>query len=86
MEPQVLGIVAGVFTSTGMLPQLIKIIKTKEAKDISMFMLVVLFIGFCLWIWYAVEKDDLPVLLTNIVSLILTILTAIFTIKYKKKK
>lgn len=83
MEPQVLGIAAGVFTSTSMLPQLIKIIKTKEAKDISMFMLAVLFVGFCLWIWYAVEKDDLPVLLTNIVSLALTILTAIFTIKYK---
>lgn len=86
MEPQVLGIVAGVFTSTGMLPQLIKIIKTKEAEDISMFMLGVLFVGFCLWIWYAIEKDDLPVLLTNIVSLTITVLTAIFTIKYKKKK
>ncbi|HEX8357087.1 MAG TPA: PQ-loop domain-containing transporter, partial [Segetibacter sp.] len=42
---QIIGIVAGIFTSASLLPQLIKIIKEKKVEDLSMGMFVALMIG-----------------------------------------
>jgi MtN3 and saliva related transmembrane protein len=46
------GIVAGIFTAMSLLPQLIKLLREKKAEDISLFFLIVLFIGLGFWIWY----------------------------------
>ena len=65
-----IGLIAGILTAAASLPQLIKIIKEKKPSDLSAFMLIILIAGFCMWIWYGIEKDDLPILLTNAFSLI----------------
>jgi MtN3 and saliva related transmembrane protein len=65
-----IGLIAGILTAAASLPQLIKIIKEKKPTDLSAFMLIILIAGFCMWIWYGIEKDDLPILLTNAFSLI----------------
>lgn len=81
---KVLGIVAGIFTALSLLPQLIKLIRTKKAEDLSVLYLITLFCGICLWIWYGVLRQDLPVMLTNIVSLVLNVAILILGIRYKK--
>jgi MtN3 and saliva related transmembrane protein len=86
MSTQIIGIIAGVFTSVSLLPQLIKIIKEKKAKDISYGMLIVLLIGLGCWIWYGTLREDLPIMVTNGFSFIVNSLMIIFTIKYKEKK
>ncbi len=46
MEPDTItGIVASILTATASIPQLIKIIRNKEAKDISLLMVTVLILG-----------------------------------------
>jgi MtN3 and saliva related transmembrane protein len=85
LNPTIIGIAAGVFTSVSMLPQLIKIIKEKKADDISLPMLFILFSGLSLWIWYGVMKEDWAIIGTNIFSLVINILNVIFSIKYKKE-
>ena len=57
-----IGIVAGVCTGVSMLPQLIKIIREKKAKDISIVMLLVLISGVGAWTWYGVLKKDYPII------------------------
>jgi MtN3 and saliva related transmembrane protein len=84
INPTIIGTIAGVLTAVSMLPQLIKIIKEKEAKDISLPMLFVLFSGVSLWIWYGFLKDDWAIIGTNIFSLLINILNLFFSIKYKK--
>jgi MtN3 and saliva related transmembrane protein len=83
---QVIGIVAGVFTALSLLPQLIKLLKTKKAEDISLLYLVTLFCGISLWIWYGVLREDLPIILTNVVSLTLNALIFVLGLKYKNPK
>jgi MtN3 and saliva related transmembrane protein len=85
MNPAYVGIAAGVLTSVSLLPQLIKIIREKKAEAISYFMLIILLCGLSCWVWYGVLREDLPIIITNSVSLLINSLVIIFTIRYKKK-
>ena len=79
------GIGAGICTSISLLPQLIKIIRTKEADDISYFMLFILLTGVGGWIVYGVMKTDYPIIITNSVSFMLNLVIIGVSVKYKKK-
>jgi MtN3 and saliva related transmembrane protein len=81
---QVIGIIAGCMTSLSMIPQLIKLIKSKEANDVSIFMIVLLLIGVALWVVYGILKQDVPIITTNCFSFALNLLLLAFLIKYKK--
>lgn len=83
---EIIGLSAGIFTSISLLPQLIKIIKEKEAKNLSLGMLFVLVTGNGLWICYGFMKTDIPIMITNIFSELVNITLLFFTIKYKKKE
>ncbi|MCD6012296.1 MAG: hypothetical protein K0Q79_2158 [Flavipsychrobacter sp.] len=78
-----IGIAAGVCTALSLLPQLIKMIKEKKATDISLRMLIVLLTGLCLWVWYGILKEDWPIILTNIASLVVNLLIIGFRWYYK---
>lgn len=80
---QVIGIAAGVFTSVSLLPQLVKILKHKKAEDISLFYLVILFVGLSLWVWYGALRDDLPIIVTNGFSLVINGIIIGVGIRYK---
>ena len=80
----IIGIAASVFTSSTLLPQLIKIVKEKNADGTSYGMLFVLFIGLSLWIWYGISKDDLIIIIANAFSLFINLIVAVLTIKYRK--
>ncbi|TMI70541.1 MAG: hypothetical protein E6H09_16495 [Bacteroidetes bacterium] len=81
-----IGIAAGVCTSISMLPQLVKIIKTKKADDISYGMVVVLLVGVAAWIWYGVLRSDYPIIVTNSFSLLVNMLVLVFSLRYKKNR
>jgi MtN3 and saliva related transmembrane protein len=81
---EVIGILAGVFTAASLFPQLIKLIRVKKAEDISLLYLITLFCGLVLWIIYGVRRDDLPIILTNVASLVLNVLIIIIGLKYKR--
>jgi MtN3 and saliva related transmembrane protein len=86
IKAEYIGIAAGIFTALSLLPQLIKIIKEKKANDISILTLLVLFTGIGLWITYGFMKKDLPIITTNLASLIINILVIGYSIYYKKDK
>lgn len=82
---QVVGIVAGICTAISLLPQLLKIIGSKKADDISLFYLIILLCGLSLWIWYGILRDDVPIIATNSFSLLLNITIIILGIRYKRR-
>lgn len=81
----IIGIAASAFTSTALLPQLIKIIREKKAEDISIAMLAVLFTGLALWVWYGFTKTDWIIIIANTFALILNLISGILTIYFKRK-
>ena len=78
---EIIGILAGVFTTIAVLPQIIKALKTKKVKDVSPFMYIILCIGVGLWTIYGFIKNDWPIILTNGISFILNgvMLTIVLT-------
>ena len=68
-----------------MLPQLIKVIKEKEAEDISILMLVVLMAGIALWVVYGIFREDWPIIITNSFSLLVNITLTFFRVKYRNR-
>ncbi len=80
----IVGIVAGLFTACSLLPQLIKIIKEKKVEDLSIGMLTTLMLGLALWITYGILKNDLPIIATNVFSLLLNISILILRFKYSR--
>lgn len=83
-QPEIVGLVAGIFTSISLLPQLIKLVKHKKAEDISLFYLAILFAGLAMWIWYGVLRDDLPIMITNGFSLVINAIVIVLGIRYKR--
>lgn len=79
---EILGIVAGICTTSAVIPQLKKALKTKKTMDVSIKMFIVLVIGFVLWIIYGVHQQDFPIILTNGVSLALNSLMILLILKY----
>lgn len=79
------GIGAGICTAISLLPQLIRIIRTKAADDISYFMLFILLAGIGGWIWYGIIKTDYPIIITNSFSFLVNLVIIGFTFRYKRK-
>lgn len=83
---KIVGIAAGIFTGTSMLPQLIKMFKEKKASQVSVFMLLILIVGLSLWVWYGFLKEDWPIIVTNIFSLTVNLVMIVLRYKYRNNK
>ena len=81
---KIIGIASGVLTSISMLPQVFKLIKTKESENISMGMLIVLLTGVAGWIYYGFLKNDWIIILTNAFAFLINFVTMILSVKYRK--
>lgn len=77
---ELIGFIAAVCTTFAFLPQVIKVWKTKQTKDLSLRMYTIMFIGICLWFVYGLRINSLSIIHANIVPgvLVFTILVYIF--------
>ena len=83
MNPTTLGLVAGTLTSIAAIPQLVKTLRTRHARDISIWQPLLLAIGIALWLMYGMLIHDLPLVLANIVPLICNITLTILKVRYR---
>lgn len=80
------GVAASAFTAASLIPQLVKVLKERKAESISLGMLLILFVGLGLWVYYGILKSDLIIIISNSFSFVVNILLAIFSIKYKSER
>ncbi|WP_439479905.1 SemiSWEET transporter [Chryseobacterium aquaticum] len=85
MDENVLGIVAGVFTSFSMIPQLIKVIREKNVEDLSLVMILVLITGVSLWVWYGIIRDELPIIISNAFAVLVNLTLLVCYFLFRKK-
>ena len=81
----IIGLMAAACTTASFLPQAIKTIKTKKAGDLSLSMYIIITIGVILWIIYGILIKDLPLIVANIITFILTATVLISKIKHDKR-
>jgi MtN3 and saliva related transmembrane protein len=74
---------AACLTMLGFVPQIVKILKTKHARDISLFMLIQSGTGTFLWILYGMHIGDPMVFYANIVSITILSIVIVLYLIYK---
>lgn len=77
------GAFAGVCTTCAFIPQVIKLMKTKNTKSISLYMYLIQITGLTLWIIHGVRNSDPALILANSFTLLLSLIILYYKIKYK---
>jgi MtN3 and saliva related transmembrane protein len=84
MDPiKLLGLAAGTITSITFLPQVIQVWKTKSAKDLSLTMLSLLTVGVAMWLAYGILVDDIAIIYTNSMVLLMGLILLVFKVRFK---
>ena len=65
-----IGLLAGLLTSGAAIPQVLQTYRTKHARDLSMWQLILLDVGMLLWLCYGIFLHDLPLILANVFSIV----------------
>jgi MtN3 and saliva related transmembrane protein len=81
-----LGLVAGLLTTAGFVPQLVKGFRTKSMGDVSLVMPILLATGMALWLGYGVLIESWPIIFWNAVALILNMGLIVMKTSYSKER
>ncbi len=76
MEWHLIGIIAALLTTFGFVPQIIKMHRTKSAKDVSLTTLLQFSAGAVLWTLYGIHLEDTIIIAANSI----TFVTVVFAI------
>jgi MtN3 and saliva related transmembrane protein len=78
-----IGYLAAILTTFSIIPQIIRVYRLKESRDISLWTVSSLSAGIFLWFIHGIVIGDLPVILANGVSLLLSVLMLGLAVKYR---
>lgn len=77
-----IGIIAAILTTLAFVPQVMKVVKTKNTKGISIAMYIMQVTGIFLWAIHGYRIGDMAVLGANIITFMLASTVLIYKIKY----
>lgn len=81
----ILAIIASILILSGFMQQIIRGYKTKQMKDISIFLMILIAMGAFLWMIYGFEKNDPFIVGINVVAIILNMILLNMKFRYDKK-
>jgi len=82
-EISYIGYLAALLTTFSSIPQILRVYRLKESRDISLWTVSSLSAGIFLWFIHGLIIGDLPVIIANAVSLCLSILLIFLVVKYR---
>jgi len=81
-----IGFSAACLTMFAFIPQIIKVLKTKSAKDVSLITLFQLSFGVFLWILYGIHLKDVIIITANSITLTSLIILLFLYFSYGRMK
>jgi len=78
----IIGYVAGTLTTVAYLAQVLRTLKHKSTKDISLSMYLMLCTGIAMWLVYGIFIHSWPVIIANAVTLALSGSVLVMKIKF----
>lgn len=76
------GYLGATCTTVSFIPQIIKILKEKEAKDISIGMYLIFTFGIMMWLVYGILLKEYPIIFANTLTLIFSVTILILKYRY----
>jgi len=80
-----IGFVAAFCTTAAFVPQLLRVMRLRSARDISLGTFLLFSVGVFLWLLYGIYTGSKPVIASNLVTLVLSISILILKIKYDRQ-
>ena len=81
-----IGLIAGLLTTMAFIPQVWKIYRTKSGKDISARMFSLFSAGVVLWLIYGILLESMPLILSNAVTLVLSLTIIALKVRYSRPR
>lgn len=81
-----IGLLAGLITTSGLVPQIIKGYRSGRMEDVSLLMPFVLMTGMALWLIYGLFLADLPIVFWNGVGIVLNAMLIALKLRTDNKK
>ncbi|HOX54478.1 MAG: SemiSWEET transporter [Candidatus Omnitrophica bacterium] len=82
MSSFAVGILAGTLCTISFIPQIVKIFKTRQAKDLSLITFSVFASGVFFWFIYGIMIKEFPVILANGITLVLVAIVIAAKLKF----
>jgi MtN3 and saliva related transmembrane protein len=78
----VFGFIAALLTTSAFIPQVIKTLREKDTKSLSLPMYLILTSGLLLWLTYGIMIKDWALIIANSITGILALIILVAKIKY----
>ncbi len=79
---EMLGFVAAFCTTAAFVPQLVRVLRLRSARDVSLPTFVMFSVGVFLWLLYGFYIGSKPVIVSNGVTLLLSVSILILKLRY----
>lgn len=86
IQIEIIGLFAASFTTFAFVPQFFKILRSRNAKGVSVSMYVIMLIGICIWLYYGFLIKSLAVITANIISGFLQLFIILFVLINRKNE
>jgi MtN3 and saliva related transmembrane protein len=80
-----IGYLAATLTTISFLPQLIRVVKLRSARDISLGMFLIFTTGTAFWLIYGILAHSWPVSIANAITFILAASILILKLRYDER-
>jgi MtN3 and saliva related transmembrane protein len=79
-----LGFVAAFCTTAAFVPQLVRVIRLRSARDLSLPTFLLFSVGVLLWLIYGLYAGSRPVIASNVVTLVLSVSILVLKLRYDR--
>lgn len=85
LQVDVIGYAAAAMTTVSFVPQLLRVVRLRSARDISLGMFLIFSMGVALWLVYGLQQHSMPVTLANGVTLVLSLSILGLKLKFDRR-
>ena len=78
-----IGSIAGILTTLAFVPQVIKVVKTRDTSSLSLGMYSMQVLGVFLWLIHGIVIQDMALLVANAITFMLSLVILVYKLKYK---
>jgi len=82
---EVVGHIGSALSSITFMPQVYQAWKTKSVGDLSLAMMLIVFLSTIIWLIYGISRDLMPVIICNGVICLLSLVLIYFKFSFKKR-
>jgi MtN3 and saliva related transmembrane protein len=77
-----IGFLAAFLTTVSFIPQVVKVVVSKETEALSLWTYILFVIGITLWLVYGLMSRDYPLIFANSITLVLGLIVLKYKLKY----